>query len=427
MLKAIDTRIVGRLTPLVPSGTNRLTVQHCASDGSALYASGGSTTGPGTPARELYKSLNGTDFTLVHDFGQRSQGPAPDALHNEIIYGIVEIPGTKTLVVSCVSNAWDFTSHGTMYRGVATADPYVYNWTRVSFVGDDLHNFLFVAGFANTWNLDANANYAVAGTYGIRDDAGNQSIHRDVWISTDDGAHWSRCFHIEGTATGDIDALGTHIHMTRIDPDGGCWVSVGDHNSGWNHANATLGLWHSPAQPAGGIAVGAHNFGDFTRVYSHATEQARLADGVYHRVRPVTCLFDGGYIYCGEDDMLQAEARTITRIKYSDGSYLPEILLNNTQAFTDAHPKFNGPIFGAAKLTADIWIMHSPAAGLTGAGIAPYQSTAYNAITYDGGETWAIVATTKSVKGLCRAPLAADGRVYGGVAYDASGASFGLS
>jgi len=227
----------------------------------------------------------------------------------------------------------------------------------------------FVKGAGNSWNMDANANYGVAGTYGYKDAAGNTD--RDVWLSTDEGVTWASCFHIEGD--GDVSSRNTHIHMARIDPDGGCWVGVGD-------AGAHMGLWYSPAQPSL-VTTSADNFGNFSLIYSPA------------EARPIVCLFYTGsagekYIYFGEDNKTNA---TITRIRYDLGApYTPEAVVNLT---ADGMKVVTGMI----KITDDCWVICSSNDGGAGA-----QNKA--AVTYDAGTTWAVVAEITS--GLLAQPNA---------------------
>lgn len=371
-------------------------VHHC--DGTTLYGSpAGSSGGYGN---RLYTSTDGQAWTLRYTFPARSQ---PTSL-TDVIQTAFVLP-TGTLIVATCNDNWD--SYGALWRSTDGGDSFSL-----------VHEFVQeTCGGCYSWNLDGNADYAVAGSYGNRSTTG--VYDRTVYLSDDDGLTWARCFHIEGD--GSTDAKNTHVHMARIDPEGGCWISVGDHVTDWT-ASGTLGLWHSPGKPTTFSDPGAHNYGSFTRVYSHTSEYARI--GSYPRVRPVTILFSDGYAYLGEDDMTSAEARTITRLKYSDASYTPEILVDNTEAVSSPAPYYNGPVFGMAKLTDDIWVAVVPG----GVGTSPGPTSAYMLITYDRGQTWRREPTVHgSLKSLCRTVHVSTGAVYGGRPYDPYGFGYKLA
>jgi PKD repeat protein len=353
-------------------------------------------------SRILYKSTDaGLTWTEVYAFPARLQNPSANVWYDKI-YAVQVLP-TGTILVSAANSPWDH--NGTIYRSTDGGNTF----SRARHM--DGSDFEYTRGCSYPWAFDANDDYAIAGTYSYKDPDG--ATDRDVWASTDDGQHWYRVFHIEGKGNADVDAVNTHIHIARIDPDGGCWISVGDHDPGWSHLNQTYGLWHAPAAALTGslgnapaqVSDGDNDFGDFTRVYSHATSSNR-------RIRPVTVLFRNlptgeKYAYLGEDDMTFSEKKTITRLRYDDGSYDEEVKADYTKP-AGTSPSYNGGIFGMAKITDLYWVAAAPDMPF----ITPAASAAMF-YTLDGGETWTRDPDFDvSVRNLVR--VAVGGRVWGG-------------
>lgn len=365
-------------------------------------------------SNKLFKSIDGgASWTLVYEFPLRVQTPSTNYWQDKVF--AVQVLPSGTILVSADNNEWNY--NGTIYRSIDGGQTF----SRAKRM--DGGDFEFVRGCAFPWAFDHNGSYAVAGTYSYKDPDG--ATDRDVWASTDDGLRWDRIFHIEGTGNGDINAKNTHIHMARIDPDGGCWISVGDHNSGWSHDNQTLGLWYAPADKLTGpgnevprfVGDGSSDFGDFTRIYSHNSEHDRLGIPLlWPRIRPVTAIFkqagSAKYIYLGEDDMTFNEARTITKMRYdpSAGSdrFVPHILANYTAQFTAAPPTYNGGIFGMCQITDNYWV--AGAAELPN--ISPPSTWALLYST-DGGETWQRDDENHTPE-MYLLPVAVHGRVLGG-------------
>lgn len=237
----------------------------------------------------------------------------------------------------------------------------------------------FIKGGPQSWTLDGNANYAVAGTYGYNIAA----LNRDVWVSTDDGATWASCFHLEGDSV--------HIHMARIDPDGGCWITVGE-------TSAHMGLWYASAEsltgtgglsPVTNTTSGANDYGDFVKVYS---------GGV---LRPIVALFhntpDGKkYIYVGEDNFTNC----INRIRYDDTVEDGYTRYDVENKYTHGSAQ---TMVGVSKITDALWMMVSA------------EGNAF--VSRDYGEHWYLDTgykiTTAGQEVLCRTAHTT-GMMYGG-------------
>jgi hypothetical protein len=361
----------------------------------------------------LYKSVDdGTTWTSVKAFGTRLQsvlGVVGVNNYYDLIRSVQVVHGASaaedTIMVCCSNNP-------DTYDGVIqVSHDNGTTWARAKFADDqgmgESTNFWIGRGLGfPSWSFDTNGTYSVVGCYPHNE--ANGSIDRDIWMSVDDGDTWKRIWYQPGD--GSIDAKSLHCHMARIDPDGGCWLSLGDHVTDWDHANATYGLWHSPAQPTAIIGLPeTQDFASFTRVYSHATEFERI--GSYPRIRPVNGIFKElasgeKYFYLGEDSMTVTEERTITRLRYDDESYDLEIKLFSPNC---------GGIFAMVAAAPDMWLAFSVSESnsyiLTGG-----RSRQRLFYSRDGGESWHHDGqfTAANPNSMCLEVSAASGIWWGG-------------
>jgi len=285
---------------------------------------------------------------LLTTFADRDQGGG--SVPDYVQAGIVLPSGTLiTANADAVSSLQ--TSNGTMHRSTdwLTAGSGAANFAQVTDGGTE-GAFEFVKGCANTWCLDGNADYAVAGTYGYKDGTG--ATDRSVWISTDDGVSWDRCFHVE---SGDGQAPNTHIHMSRIDPYGGCWISLGD------SGNYT-GLYHYAGTPTT-VPDGSTSAGSFVKIYD---------TGAGGR-RPIVAIFHTGtggekYIFLGED----AAAACITRLRYDAITYTTDYASDHFKCTSAGHGMSDGDILrvfnsggaaptGLTAITTNYYVVNSTA------------------------------------------------------------------
>lgn len=243
----------------------------------------------------LYKSTdNGITWAEVKAFGTRNQtvlGVASGDTWYDLVHSVIVIHGAteaEDTIAVCTSN------NPTTYDGVIrVSHDNGTTWALAKFADDQdmgtgVDFWLAIGVGFPGWTIDTNESYSVIGPYQKKDATG--ATVRDIWKSNDNFDTWSRIWYQPGDAS--VDATSLHCHMTRIDPDGGCWLSFGDHESGWDHANVTLGMWHSPGEPAAIVGLpAAQDFGSFRRIYSATSEESRLSDGVWHRVRPVNGIF----------------------------------------------------------------------------------------------------------------------------------------
>lgn len=220
----------------------------------------------------LYRSTDGESWSFVKNLGY------PNTIHG------IQVTAAGTILLSTSLN-------------LGAGDPNDNILWRSTDGGASFHEVMRLPrGGGRSWNFDRNDGYIVIGTYGYKDSAGNTD--RGVWKSVDDGVTWTPIFFLK--ADGTYDYRNTHVHMARIDPDGGCWIAIGD-------SGGFVGLYHSSGEPmplAGGTSV--TDQGDFRLVYSQAV------------ARPITVLFDNPegaarYGFFGEDGMRD---RSITRIRY---------------------------------------------------------------------------------------------------------------
>ncbi len=374
----------------------RGTMWGCGANGVYTYSQ--------SQSRLMRSDDNGATWINVATLGTRNQttnGVLVHAAWPDMIYSVMVVhaatPANDVLLVSSSNFAANydgalFYSSGNIY----TATPGSPITLTQAKYGDDQGmgtgaNFYTNVGTGYpSWSIDSNGTYAVIGEYSGKSATG--AWDRSVWMSTAAfgspiGSIWKRIWYQPGD--GSNGAKNLHCHMVRIDPDGGCWLSFGDHaRTVADQTDYAKGMWHSVTQPTP-ITSGkpaAQNTGSFTAVYTAITEYARNPAGGWPAVRPITGMFCTGaagqkYYVVGEDSMTPTEARTITSIRYDDASYLPQVNLNAVGAGTNWLPM--GGIFGTCQIDDNHLVAFATSEGSNNEASRPALF-----VSSDSGNTW---------------------------------------